>query len=91
MATNIGGQYRAICEAERYRTAAQIAKQPEELKKDCFSLFVAIQSAVNDYVNREDKYIHETVTPFVLRLAADEIERITQRLKNLPEKGSSNV
>ncbi len=85
MSTSIGAKYQAICEAERYRTMSQIEKQPEEIKKDCRGLFMVIQNAVNDYVRKNDTFIHETITPFVLRLAADELERITQRLKYLPE------
>lgn len=76
-----GKKYQAICEAERYRTMAEINKLPEGQREDAIKLFIAIQEALNGYVREIDREINYRTPPAVFRLAADELDRIAARMQ----------
>lgn len=71
-------RYERIARRERARTMAEIEAQPKELQSDLMALWQAIQEAVNAYIAREGRTLDERVVRTVLRLQADEIDRIVQ-------------
>lgn len=72
----------AIMQEERGRTMAALdaLDWPETSVQDVVALWGEVQQAINAYVGREDRAIDARVVPTLLRLAADETERITARL-----------
>ena len=85
MNRQFGKQFMQICKDERMKTIELFELFRKEHLPDAKELFFVIQETLNSYARSNDKYIHETIVPSVLRLMADELERISKRLNALME------
>jgi hypothetical protein len=77
-----GQQLRQICVEERELTVKKLCDAlPEPLLDDAASLMVALIDANNQWINEQDRTIDHRILPAVLRMLADENDRIYPRLE----------
>lgn len=77
-----GQRINHIMHEEREATADRVAALPltQSQQDDVARVYMAIQRAVNQWVQAEDRTMDARIIPAALTLAADEIQRVYARL-----------
>jgi hypothetical protein len=75
-----GKRIREIMEEERHHAMRQINNLPAETWEPALTVYAQIQTAVNAVVQERDGALPIGLCPAVMRIAADEMDRIGSRM-----------